>query len=109
MKDFGNVFEIKKPAIKTMLLYRLLYQNIVIMVDLKPRMDRHTKEKKELKHIDKLSNQITREESKRERGKIHTKLNSKQHNNRKNISIDNYIKHKWIKYSKCSKEKTRTG
>ena len=52
MKDFGNVFEIKKPAIKTMLLYRLLYQNIVIMVDLKPRMDRHTKEKKELKHID---------------------------------------------------------
>ena len=96
----------KDQQLKTILLiYRLLYQNLMITTNRKSTIDTRTKKKKKSKHDTKVSHQITRAENKRGREeKRPTKTNPKQlRNGNRNIHIDNYLKCKWIK---CSHQKT---
>ena len=83
----------------------MLYQNFTVTTKQKSTIDTYTKNKKQSKHNTKDSHQITREENKSGRGKKRpTKTTSKQlQNGHKNIHINNYLKHKWIK---CSNQKT---
>ena len=58
--------KLKDQQLKIVLLiYRLLYQNLMITANQKFVTDTHTKKKKESKHNAKVSHQITREEYKR--------------------------------------------
>ena len=58
--------KLKDQQLKIVLLiYRLLYQNLMITANQKFVIDTHTKKKKESKHNAKVSHQITREEYKR--------------------------------------------
>ena len=72
--------KLKDQQLKSILsIYRILYQNFMVMANQKSAIDTHTKKKKEFKHNSKVSHQITKEENKRERGEIRpTKTNPKQ-------------------------------
>ena len=60
--------KLKDQQLKIVLLiYRLLYQNLMITTNQKFVIDTHMKKKKESKYNAKVSHQITREEYKRER------------------------------------------
>ena len=62
-----------------LLIYRLLYQNLMISANQKFVIDTHTQKKKESKHNAKVSHQIAREEYKRGReGKRPTETKLKQ-------------------------------
>ena len=65
MRDIGNAFAIKRPVTQNNIIYihiyRVLYQNLTGTTNQKSTIDTHVKKKKQSKHNNKDSYQVTRE------------------------------------------------
>ena len=76
----GIHLKVRDQQLKTILyIYRLLYQNLIVIANKKSTIDTHTIKKKKSRHNTEYSHQFTREENKRGREeKKPTKANPKQ-------------------------------
>ena len=86
-------------------IYMLLHMNFTVITNQKPIIDTHThtKERKEFKYRTKNNHQI-KERKRRNKKELLKQLENNQKNGSKYILIINYIK--WIK---CSNQKTQSG
>ena len=87
----------------------MLYLNLTGISNQKTTIDTYTNKKKQSKLNTEGSHKIIREENKRGREEKKTYKNTSKtmkKNGNKNIHIDDYLKHKWIK---CSNQKAQAG